>query len=153
MDVAVFLSPATLAASAVVFLCGWAAITLRNSSDRLAEVPKLYYIREQVARKTAERDIIEQRLNELRAEIATADREKAELAVLCQQKELRALELADIEAKIASLADDRDKIEEVQTQLAAALDQFSQIGQDVVDAIWQTQLPLHPQSTKPLIPS
>jgi predicted nucleic acid-binding Zn-ribbon protein len=133
MDVAVFLSPATLAASAVVFLCGWAAITLRNSSDRLAEVPKLYYIREQVARKTAERDIIEQRLNELRAEIATADREKAELAVLCQQKELRALELADIEAKIASLAEDRCKIEEVQTQLAAALDQFSQIGQDVVD--------------------
>jgi hypothetical protein len=94
MDVAILYSPAAYAAAAVLFLCCWAAVALRNASDRLIEVPKLHYLREQVARKAAERDTIEQRLSELRAEIAVADREKAELAILRQEKEQRLLELA-----------------------------------------------------------
>ena len=114
MDVAILYSPATYAAAGVVFLCCWAAVVLRNAADRLIEVPKLDYLREQVARKAAERDTIEQKISELRAELAAADREKAELAILRQEKEQRSLELAGIEEKLASLDQDRAKINEVE---------------------------------------
>jgi len=134
MDVAILFSPATYAAAAVVFLCCWAAVALRNAADRLIEVPKLYYLREHVARKAAERDTIEQKISELRAELAAADREKAELAILRQEKEQRSLELAGIEEKLAGLDQDRAKINEVESQLAAALDRLSQANQGVADA-------------------
>jgi hypothetical protein len=114
MDVAILYSPATYAAAGVVFLCCWAALVSRNAADRLIEVPTLDYLREQVARKAAERDTIEQKISELRAELATADREKAELAILRQEKEQRSLELAGIEEKLASLDQDRAKINEVE---------------------------------------
>ena len=92
-------------------------LVCRGASQRLRSPdrgPKLHYLREQIARKAAERDTIEQRLGELRAEIAAADREKAELAVLRQEKEQRLLELAGIEEKLASLDQDRAKINEVE---------------------------------------
>jgi hypothetical protein len=134
MDVAILYSPATYAAAGVVFLCCWAALVSRNAADRLIEVPKLHYLREQVARKAAERDTIEQKISELRAELATADREKAELAILRQEKEQRSLELAGIEEKLASLDQDRAKINEVEGQLASAFDRLSLANQGIVDA-------------------
>jgi AAA domain (dynein-related subfamily) len=134
MDVAILYSPAIYAAAAVGFLCCWAAVVSRNAADRLIEVPKLHYLREQVARKAAERDTIEQKISELRAEIAVADREKAELAILRQEKEQRSRELAGIEEKLASLDQDRAKINEVESRLASTLDRLSRANQSVADA-------------------
>jgi hypothetical protein len=103
----------------------------RRSPDRS---PQAALPSRQVARKAAERDTIEQKISELRAEIAVADREKAELAILRQEKEQRSLELASIEEKLATLDQDRAKINEVESQLASALDRLSQANQGLADA-------------------
>jgi uncharacterized coiled-coil DUF342 family protein len=134
LNLAILYSPVTFASAAVVFLCCWAAVALRNTADRLTEVPKLSYLREQVARRTAERDNIEQKIDELRAELATTDKEKAELAILKQEKEQHRQELATIEEKLANLDQERVKINEVEGQLASALDRLSQAKQEVSDA-------------------
>lgn len=134
METSFLFSPASFGALCVVLLCVAAAITTRMAALRLAAVPKLDYLREHIARKMAERDDLEGKLNELRAELAVADKEKAELSVLRQEKEQLVLELADLEDKLANLANDRAKIEQVQNELAAALDKHAQATQDLKDA-------------------
>lgn len=134
MEASFLFSPASFGALFVVVLCVSAAITTRIAALRLAAVPKLDYLREHIARKTAERDDLERKIDELRAELAIADKEKAELSVLRQEKEQLVLELADIEDKLANLANDRATIEQVQNELAAALDKHAQATQDLKDA-------------------
>jgi chromosome segregation ATPase len=56
------------------------------------------------------------------------------MAILRQEKEQRLLELAGIEEKLASLDQDRAKINEVESQLASALDRLSQANQSLADA-------------------
>ena len=133
MESTLIFSPLFLSATAIVVLCCGAALSVRGATLRLAEVPKLHYLREHVARKSAERDDLEGKISELRAELATADKEKAELSILRQEKEQHTLELADLEDRLANLAGDRAKIDEVQSQLATALDALAQATQDVRD--------------------
>ena len=133
METAILFSPASLAAAFVVVVCGGAMVTVWHYTLRIIRVPKLHSLDEQIARKSVRRDELDGQIIERQAELATADKEKAELAVLRQEKEQHALELADLLDKIANLAGDRAQIDEVQFQLAATMDKFAQASQDLKD--------------------
>ena len=134
MDATIFASPAIYAAGAVVILCGWAAVLLRSATDRLNEVPKLHYLREQIARKTAEYDEIKEKVEALRAGLATTIKEKAELAAIREQKRQQATELAHIEAKLDGFAEDVARMDEVEKRGAMVLDRLQHVNQEIVEA-------------------